>query len=52
MSEELEGQMSLFDTDEVCKYCGGHCTSSKECVEIEQQGIIEIPTVFLLSDDE
>jgi len=46
MSQELEGQMALFDldgcsrevqaiyADEVCDECGGECTSSKECVEI------------------
>lgn len=35
MSEELEGQMALFELDgDVCKYCGDHCTSSKECVEL------------------
>lgn len=43
---ELEGQMSLFTlddadqwiqdqyADEVCRHCGGHCTSSKECVDL------------------
>lgn len=48
MSKELAGKkpspltvdgcdQTLLDQydDEVCKHCGDHCTSSKECSEIE-----------------